>query len=364
MTPLTISIRRLGPVTDTKIVLDNSLAIVYGPPATGKSILLGYIAGITYGLFGLETVFYEVREFYRVEDVDITVDNKYLVTSRLSSEMIGVDNKLLTLYLPSTRIVLYSLLEQLYEALIPETFIEALKGREIVEAIKTLHSRLVERMSKELIVETRVKPEETIAYKLAYSLIPLPTIMIINSLYYTSAVTLLALNREFYENIRRIFNSFETGELVVKDNRLVYRHKTGYESEIQTTSDGVKEVIVDIMLLELLKRIRGDYRLVILIDEVEAHLYPKTLIKLLDYLYSIVKENERVSILVSTHSLYTIAWAIGRILDREKVRLYTLEEQPSRYYRVVEPDISDYIKGFEDLYRDLLLSHIEKGKEI
>jgi len=376
---LEIKIFSLGPIRDSELHLEpGSLTIVFGPTASGKSILLNTLSSIYFRSLGdvYKPFTKEILDQYMVKDFNIRVNGYVLNNKYQLLEINPLKNSEFTpIYFPANRITLYKLSFPAYEAF-TSTLISLVKGKGIVNAIidayYTYSGRVIKEMYEDIDKLLKAVKEKTISYntfvervvedirKYLSTTYPFSSFLTFyNLVLYAFSTSLLDLSEDHRRYVYNVYKKYfgHTGNIEYKDNVLRYIHSSGFTHAVRESSDGIREIIYMILILALFKnRDKDHYKAYVAIDEVELHLYPRTLIGLLDYLLDHVKSYGS-TVVVSSHSLFTVAWGIKHVLRKDPVKLLILSRRDDGFYELREHDLSMPLEGFEDLYMELLLSH-------
>ncbi len=349
-----IEINVLGPIKESELELEKGITIVYGPTSSGKSILLTTMTAIVYKKLTRES-----REFVRdliaayspFREIKIRVDSIEInsIKALIETDLADKEYNYFPLYLSANRLASFYLsipvFREVYKrASLSKIFKENVSAA-IVEAIKDI--------LKEHFRDLCKTPDNKYLMGLLYSLSS-PTALD-TALTYVMALGYTALDPELRENITGTFAKYfnHLGSLEVRKNTLFYKHTSGYNLPVLKSSDGIKEISYLLIVLEAFKQIP----MFIAVDEIELHLYPPTLVKLLCYLLNTSKSSDKIFMFTS-HNIFVMAWAIKQILKGEQVNLYLLRKRSDGYYKLEKPDLSKPIEGFEDLFMDLLRQHV------
>ncbi len=359
-----LEINVLGPIKNSKLELKPGVTIIFGPTASGKSILLSTITALLYRKYGesFQDIIRELLDKYPLEEFNIkfndeTFTDKEQLLRNFKEHAISP----MVFYLPAYRLMSYYIVHRLYEDMIKDIVAEVIRGKDFHKAFRTVLSMYVTKTYEDLLkmfAETSSKEFDKWIkdlQKISGRLYQLTSwLAVYNMLGYLMASGAIVLDPRLSKRINDVFNKYfkDLGEIIITKYAMKYKHLSGFITDITMSSDGVKELNYYIVVREAFH----DQVLFTIIDEIELHLYPRTLIGFLDYLLDSNKESNSY-VLLSSHSLYTVAWGIKQIMNNQPVRLYIMKKRSDGYYELSEPDLERPFEGFEDLYMELLLEH-------
>ncbi len=359
-----LEINVLRPIKDGELEIEPGITIIFGPTASGKSILLSTIAALLYKGYGkgFHDIIRELLERFPLREFNIKFNDLTFTNKRQVLEGLEEYKEMypLVLYLPAFRIISYYLGYPMYENVVKDIVLKVIGGKTFSKAfrevlaiyIKKTFTYLHETLSKSIENTDEwlreLKKSSGYLHQLTSPLAQYSMTV------YVMALGLIMLNPDLGNRVEKVFSKYfkDLGEIILSEYSMKYKHPSGYVSDIIESSDGIKEVNYYVVIREAFH----DQVLFTIIDEVELHLYPRTLIGFLDYLLDSNRESNSY-VLLSSHSLYTVAWGIKQIMNNQPVKLYIMKRRNDGYYELSEPDLEKPFEGFEDLYMELLLEH-------
>ncbi len=285
-------------------------------------------------------------DLYPFKEIDIVVNNVKIKDqdSLLKEKLSDEKETYLPLFLPTNRLAFFYLTIPFFRRLYGNALAWIIKGETLSKAFE----KELERMEK------LVKKYDELKAGLYYS--ASSPLAFLTTVIYVIALGNLNINPDIQSKVLEIFKEYfgYLGEVEIQDNIAMYKHTSGFATPIIKSSDGIKEISYLVFVLEAFR----DIPLFVGVDEIELHLYPRTLIDLLEYLLDVSRKTNNIFIFIS-HSLFVMEWAIKHILRGEQVNLYMLSKREDGYYELKIPDLSRPIKDFEELYLKILREHKE-----